>query len=974
MAPDKKRVVSGGSDAKSGSGQGSRSGSQSPAPASTSTSLPFRPADKKDDPKDGSEKQTEGGKGKKKERKKLTDLELVGKRVDLPIESYAAGAQESKAQLFEQRPAGALPGGEPKSKLYDVNAYEVKDYIKKNVPQYDVFVKDNKGAFVTDPPRGLVEKLWKHPTVQVGTGILSPGGIRWMFNGYNIAWSSPKMAGNEREVVVDFNPGSEKPNIFTLVVKYRKDVTMDALKAFLDDSASWSTGVLESINVLDHALRQTPSDSHKLIGRCFYNRQVPTPTDVGTVRNLNHYLEIIKGSFASIRLPGKRTGGLVVNADVSTTAFWKPLGLPFVITRMVPTTRDASLQAMLLPTTEGGLAVRPRAFQHLDHLVGLKFKVYIPKRAGGPHSPVLHTIKCFHFDETKPGGANSDNVGFTKIIDGKEHRVTISNHFREAYKYQIQHAKYPLVETMKKALFPLEVCQLEPYQQYRYKLDAEQTRTMLTHAATDPWVRKADIDAAVRTLNWGSDPNLRAFGITINSNMLQSQPRQLGFPTIYYGGSKDQPKDTKYNLRGRKFYQSQTFGAKKLTQVAFFSVGACCTIANLKTYSDNFKANYDRQGGLVESKWKVHWGDIPLQGGSPEGGLWAEFPKGKHEKYEFVFLVVGTANQAQYQCIKKHMDCRLRVPSQVLLYDSVKNNNIAYWSNVCLKAYAKLSGAPYITTTALPPPLAPETMMIGLDVSHAGPGSHQPSIAALCVSVDEHTASYTGSCQTNSYRKEIVDEDIMRSLLVDQAANWLKRRGKKPQHILYFRDGVSEGQFEGVIETEAMAIKRIVTERTAMHFGVAKESIPVKITVIVATKRHHIRSFNRGGKIANPEPGLYFEDVATHPKHWDFYLYSHKAHKGTARPVHYQVIKDEIKFGRAELANLIHRQCFQYCRCYTPVSLHPAVFYAHLASQRGRAHISSTTGPPVPMSDLSPKIRAPPLVSIGALAGSMWFV
>ncbi len=44
---------------------------------------------------------------------------------------------------------------------------------------------------------------------------------------------------------------------------------------------------------------------------------------------------------------------------------------------------------------------------------------------------------------------------------------------------------------------------------------------------------------------------------------------------------------------------------------------------------------------------------------------------------------------------------------------------------------------------------------------------------------------------------------------------------------------------------------------------------------------------------------------------------------------------------------MIYSQCYQYARSTTPVSLHPAVYYAHLASNRARAHEStpSSEGP-----------------------------
>lgn len=82
---------------------------------------------------------------------------------------------------------------------------------------------------------------------------------------------------------------------------------------------------------------------------------------------------------------------------------------------------------------------------------------------------------------------------------------------------------------------------------------------------------------------------------------------------------------------------------------------------------------------------------------------------------------------------------------------------------------------------------------------------------------------------------------------------------------------------------------------------------------------------------------------------------SHSAIQGTARPVHYHVLLDEANIPPNVFQNMIYQSCYQYMRSTTPVSLckscdagcrvHPAnfavvpaVYYAHLASNRARAH------------------------------------
>ena len=62
----------------------------------------------------------------------------------------------------------------------------------------------------------------------------------------------------------------------------------------------------------------------------------------------------------------------------------------------------------------------------------------------------------------------------------------------------------------------------------------------------------------------------------------------------------------------------------------------------------------------------------------------------------------------------------------------------------------------------------------------------------------------------NQVVEEIVDmQDIAKKLLVNF---FQKTRGQKPHKIIYYRDGVSEGQFEDILNLEMTAIQRACKE------------------------------------------------------------------------------------------------------------------------------------------------------------------
>jgi eukaryotic translation initiation factor 2C len=141
-----------------------------------------------------------------------------------------------------------------------------------------------------------------------------------------------------------------------------------------------------------------------------------------------------------------------------------------------------------------------------------------------------------------------------------------------------------------------------------------------------------------------------------------------------------------------------------------------------------------------------------------------------------------------------------------------------------------------------------------------------------------------------------------------------------------------------VLAQEIEPMKKAVTAT----YG--KAGADIKWTVTVCSKRHHIRFFPKDGdnvagdRNGNSLPGTLVERDVTHPFEYDFYLSSHSAIQGTARPVHYHVIKDEAQVDMTAFQNMIYKHCYQYARSTTPVSLYPAVYYAHLASNRARCH------------------------------------
>jgi eukaryotic translation initiation factor 2C len=179
-------------------------------------------------------------------------------------------------------------------------------------------------------------------------------------------------------------------------------------------------------------------------------------------------------------------------------------------------------------------------------------------------------------------------------------------------------------------------------------------------------------------------------------------------------------------------------------------------------------------------------------------------------------------------------------------------------------------------------------MFVGIDVSHPEIGSMADSVAAVVGTVDRNFKDYAAhiSLQRAS-RIEMVSElqDAMVSLL----GTFRQKNGAMPETIVIFRDGVSDGQFDIVLEKELPFVKSAI-ELVGSHADT------VKIVIVVCQKGHHTRLVYEDGdkNILNPCPGLCVDGSICSAKWNEFFLNSSVAIQGTSKPCKYALIYDEV--------------------------------------------------------------------------------
>ena len=821
----------------------------------------------------------------------------------------------------------------------------------------------------------MVKKILVNPTFKAALSNYQPN--TWLFDGKSLAWSSVLLDRGELRVKVNLDENSHTPNNkprtgneFFVIIRQSAIVDLSVLQGYLDRKIQFSSKVQEALNFIDHLIRQGPSQHLLSLRRNFYR----TGQQGRSLRDGN-VAEVHKGIYASVRLSQnlKQGGvGLALNADIANTCFWignqtvSALAVPLlgVMDRKYGRLRPEDLHKELRPVKgDKGRLFMSEAFKHLRRMRKLKFTIKHANRPQGA-SDSTYTIMDFLFgQEYGPEGANARNVKFP--YNGKQ--ISIEEYYATKYKAHLRNPFGPIIDAGKGGYIPAEFAIVDPMQRYAFKLNPDQTAEMIKIAVTRPDQRKSDIIAGVQGLNYSQDAYLKHYGVEFDPQFARTEARLLQPPAVQFAqGGKAEPRFAgRWDLRGKKFWKQN---AAPLDAWGFIAMDNSASPAQMSQFARTFRQTFLGHGGKSGSDAIVM--DLPGQFRlDPPGAVaWAHAQITEKKGYtQLLFVVVEKKGSKLWERIKKSCDCRFGILSQCVVASHVASNNGQYHSNVAMKVSAKLGGA---TSRTLPPwktqntyfPSDRPTMMIGVDVSHAAPGAMTPSVAAMTMSIDPDATRYAGLAETNGYRVEMMKPKVVGHLFSSLAGQWRAGHGGKfPQHIIYMRDGVAEGQFAHVLFQEVKEI------RSWLQKNAPSGTKPPKFTVIVATKRHHIRFFpgQTGDKNKNAKPGTIVEKEVTHPYLFDWYAVSHVAIQGTARPVHYHVIMDEMNMGVNELQRMLYHQCYSYARATTPVSLHPAVYYAHLVSNRARPHENIAANEKMTDISIDRETESAPLLPLG---------
>ncbi|KAK1296650.1 Protein argonaute MEL1 [Acorus calamus] len=680
----------------------------------------------------------------------------------------------------------------------------------------------------------------------------------------------------------------------------------------------------ETIQALDVVLRQSPSNRFTVVGRSFFS--AAQRADIGDG------CEFWRGFYQSLR-PTQM--GLSLNIDISATAFFKPVPVTQFIAEFL-FVRDAS--------------------KPLSDSDRLKVK----KVLRGLSVETTHVRNCKR--RYRISGVSPQPMKQIMFTDENGQNLSVVQYFKNKYNIVLQHLNWPCLQAgsdSKPTFLPMEICRIAEGQRYSKKLNEQQVTKILKATCVRPHDREMNIIKVVDQNQFKNDEYAVEFGMKIMDGLTSLEARVL------------QPPMLRYNQTGKESTCRPSVGQWNLIQKKMVNGGRVDTWACINFSRENNNAVNMFCGGLVQMCNNVGMVFNPnpvlptilcpprnverelFDIHSKSTARFAE--KGVQGQPIQLLIVILPEASGLYGRIKRICETELGIVSQCCKPKNIRKMSNQYFENVAMKINVKVGGRNMVLDDALcrRMPLVSDrpTIIFGADVTHPQPGEDSsPSIAAVVASMDwPEITKYRGLVSAQPHRQEMIEDlftesvdpkkgpvtgGMIRELLVA----FYRSTGQKPHRIIFYRDGVSEGQFTQVLLYEMTAIRKACA-------SLEKGYLP-PVTFVVVQKRHHTRLFpaNHGDRRStdrsgNILPGTVVDKTICHPTEFDFYLCSHAGIQGTSRPAHYHVLYDENRFTADALQVLTNNLCYTYARCTRSVSIVPPAYYAHLAAFRARYYI-----------------------------------
>ncbi|KAK5079177.1 hypothetical protein LTR64_002403 [Lithohypha guttulata] len=457
----------------------------------------------------------------------------------------------------------------------------------------------------------------------------------------------------------------------------------------------------------------------------------------------------------------------------------------------------------------------------------------------------------------------------------------------------------------------------------------------------------------------------KKFGIALacrKPEMTLVNARLLPPPDVCFASKTEKFAEGKWNLRGKRFARSTKKDLLSLSYLALRRNGTppCRnTDQFVKSINDGLK-NYFNSSEVVKVIKNFAHDQALLEACSSDElakRLEEAFKWLQHQRIKLVLIILPDNQVNTYYSIKKAADRLTGIHTVCIVRDAkgLVKTDPGTVGNLMLKINQKLGGVNWglRADQVYADVIGKNAIFVGADVTHPGRAAmlNAPSIASVVATCDQDYFHYAGSVRLQASqdeeKKALEMIEDFHGMMVERLKLYQhKNQGRLPDRIFYIRDGVSDGQFQQVLDQELSQLKRACKQ-------MYKDQPLPKLLVLTTQKRHHTRFFaDQGDKSdsidnnRNFRPGLVVDTQIVSKQHFDWYNTSHACIQGTSRPCKYVVLYDTIGVSADQIQMMMYHMAYTFGRATRSISIHPAARYADLLAERARLHFRSVYNPP----------------------------
>ncbi|XP_073300059.1 protein argonaute 7-like [Primulina huaijiensis] len=852
----------------------------------------------------------------------------IQKKISLPFDKRngrKTADAKPKVLAVARRPDSGGVEGRAVSLL--ANHFLVQFDPSQRIFHYDVEISPN--------PSKEISRMIKRKLVEQNSARLS--GALPVYDGRRTIYSPVEFQHDRLEFYISLPIADGKPvlmcvesmnpqenmqhKIFRVSMKLVSKFDGESLSGYLNKGDGITPLPQEYIHALDVVLRESPTEKCIAAGRSFYTSLIVGEKEIGGGA------VALRGFFQSLR-PTQQ--GLALNVDFLVTAFHESIGVIPYLQKRFDFMHDIFQNKARSLTNEERKEVE-KAMKNI--------RVFVSHR-----ETVQRYRVCSLTEEV------TENLSF---LDRDGTKLKVVGYFKDHYDYDVRYRNLPCLQiSRRKACYlPMELCVICEGQKFFGNLSDDQTVKVLKMGCQKPRERKKLITSVMEgSFGPTSGDHGKEFKLEVSKEMTRLTGRILQPPKLRLGNGghvrnlTPSRHDRQWNL-----FDSHVFEGTRVDRWVILSFGGTSDQKScIPKFINQLSQRCEKLGIFLHKNTLVSpiFESTHVLGNARllESKL-KKIHKAAFNNLQLLICVMERKHKG-YADLKRIAETSIGIVSQCCLYSNIGKLSTQFLANLALKINAKVGGCTVALYNSLPsqiPRLFRQdnpVIFMGADVTHPHPfDDYSPSVAAVVGSVNWPSANkYVSRMRSQTHRQEIIQD--LSTMVGEILDDFYEQLSKLPQRIIFFRDGVSETQFEKVLHEELEAIR---------HACSRFPNYNPRITFAVVQKRHHTRLFpcdqtdpsftENHFSDENVPPGTVVDTVITHPKAFDFYLCSHWGVKGTSRPIHYHILCDENEFTSDEIQKLVYNLCYTFVRCTKPISLVPPAYYAHLAAYRGRLYL-----------------------------------